>query len=482
MIMNDIENNDVTFATQDDFNRRPLAEKISRLLQSDLDVSPMIINGAWGTGKSIFCQKLINLMNETSSDTHHLVYIDAFRTDHTGEPLLALLAEIIKVCCPVNHDDVAAQEQRKNWIKKFSVGAKFASKTALKAGLGHLLKQDIEQLSDEWETALDNAAKEVGEKTIDTGVDKSIELVTATLLQEQIESEKNLQALQQTLKELASTKPIILFIDELDRCRPDYAIDMLEIIKHVFDIPEVKIVLVTNLAQLRAAVNHRYGDIVDSHKYLDKFIRLVYTLPKKSSTNNPSVSIQYFWDKVEKSDNLKRAFSQDGYYSKLVDTVLDSNTVSLREVETIIRNLEIYFYLQGGTEFNSDQKIIVLTTILLHCLKPSLLQDLLNWRADANELARFIKGGTDIKKFFPIDDITYVPTYEDLDLMVFYILLSLCRVNIENYDKNPIDVMPEKTMSEQCIGSFMTPNQRRGRRGNPADLLKNDMEKILTVI
>ncbi|ULJ68645.1 hypothetical protein MIS45_07525 [Wielerella bovis] len=69
-----------------------------------------------------------------------------------------------------------------------------------------------------------------------------------------------------------------------------------------------------------------------------------------------------------------------------------------------------------------------------------------------------------------------------MDLMVFYILLSLCRVNIENYDKNPIDVMPEKTMSEQCIGSFMILNQRRGRHGNPADLLKNDMEKILTVI
>ncbi|ULJ68647.1 KAP family NTPase [Wielerella bovis] len=165
-------------------------------------------------------------MRETSPDTHHLVYIDAFRTDHTGEPLLALLAEIINVCCPVNHDDVAVLEQRKNWINKFAAGAKFASKTALKAGLGHLLKQNIRQLSDDWGTALDDAAKEVGEKAINAGVDKSIELVTATLLQEQIESEKNLQALQQTLKELASTKPIILFIDELDRCRPDYAIDI----------------------------------------------------------------------------------------------------------------------------------------------------------------------------------------------------------------------------------------------------------------
>ncbi|ULJ68648.1 hypothetical protein MIS45_07545 [Wielerella bovis] len=47
MIMHDIDNNGVTFAKQDDFKRRPLAEKISRLLQqSDIDVSPMIIDGA----------------------------------------------------------------------------------------------------------------------------------------------------------------------------------------------------------------------------------------------------------------------------------------------------------------------------------------------------------------------------------------------------------------------------------------------------
>lgn len=473
-----------TFTQQDDFNRRPLAEKISRLLQSDLDVSPMIIDGAWGTGKSIFCQKLINLMKETSPDAHHLVYIDAFRTDHTGEPLLALLAEIIKVCCPVNNDDIVAQEQRKNLINKFAAGAKFSIKTLFKAGLGHLLKQDIEQLSDELETVLDDTGKELGEKAIDTGVDKSIELVTATLLQEQIESEKNLQALQQTLKELASTKPIILFIDELDRCRPDYAIDMLEIIKHVFDIPEVKIVLVTNLAQLRAAVNHRYGDIVDSHKYLDKFIRLVYTLPKKSSPNDPSVSIQYFWDKMERSNNLKRAFldcAYSDYYKMLINTILDNHTVSLRETETIIRNLEIYFYLQDGKNFSSTHKILVITTILLHCLKPSLLQDLLNWRADANELARFIKGGTDIKKFLPIDD-NFVPTYNNVDLMMFYVLLSLCRVNIENYDKHPIDAISQKTRSQLCVDKFLRKENISNIFIDSITLLERKIEEILTVI
>ena len=59
----------------------------------------MVIDGGWGTGKTKFCQKLIRLMQQQHPD-YQPVYIDAFRSDHSGEPLLALLAEIIKTCTP----------------------------------------------------------------------------------------------------------------------------------------------------------------------------------------------------------------------------------------------------------------------------------------------------------------------------------------------------------------------------------------------
>ena len=91
-----------TFVTQDEFKRKPIAENIIRLLTSDIDLSPMVIDGGWGTGKTEFCQKLIRLMQEQHPD-YRPVYIDAFRSDHSGEPLLALLAEIIKACTPEVH-------------------------------------------------------------------------------------------------------------------------------------------------------------------------------------------------------------------------------------------------------------------------------------------------------------------------------------------------------------------------------------------
>ena len=80
-----------TFATHDEFNRKPIAENIIRLLTSPIDLSPMVIDGGWGTGKTEFCQKLVRLMQQHPN--FQPVYIDAFRSDHSGEPLLALLAE-----------------------------------------------------------------------------------------------------------------------------------------------------------------------------------------------------------------------------------------------------------------------------------------------------------------------------------------------------------------------------------------------------
>ena len=230
-----------TFATHDEFNRKPIAENIIRLLTSDIDLSPMVIDGGWGTGKTEFCKKLIRLMQEQHPD-YQPVYIDAFRSDHSGEPLLALLAEIIKACTP---EDTGEQpsEQRKNITRKVAKAAGFVMKTVAKAAVGHVLKQkweDLEegmsQITNDGQEAKNAAATVAGVATTlaSHSIDATIDATVEALLKEQIEAEKNLETLKSCLKELAADKLIILFIDELDRCRPDYAVDMLEVIKHVF--------------------------------------------------------------------------------------------------------------------------------------------------------------------------------------------------------------------------------------------------------
>lgn len=77
---------------EDLFGREAIAEKIKGLLESDIDLSPMVIDGDWGIGKTVFCHRLINKINE--SQQLNCVYIDAFRADHIDDPLISIISEI----------------------------------------------------------------------------------------------------------------------------------------------------------------------------------------------------------------------------------------------------------------------------------------------------------------------------------------------------------------------------------------------------
>ena len=86
----------LTFDERDEFNRKVTAEKAITLLSSEIEVSPMVIDGSWGTGKTEFCTKLIHLI-ENSDSNFTPVYIDAFKADHADEPLMTILAAILKL-------------------------------------------------------------------------------------------------------------------------------------------------------------------------------------------------------------------------------------------------------------------------------------------------------------------------------------------------------------------------------------------------
>ena len=388
-----------TFDTQDEFKRKPIAENIIRLLTSDIDLSPMVIDGGWGTGKTEFCQKLIRLMQQQHPD-YQPVYIDAFRSDHSGEPLLALLAEIIKACTP---EDTGEQpsEQRKNITRKVAKAAGFVMKTVVQAAVGHVLKQNTDDLAEELQQIMndDQEADSLAETVTDAAATIASHTIDATveaLLKEQIEAEKNLETLKACLKELAAEKPIILFIDELDRCRPDYAVDMLEVIKHVFDVENVKVVLVTNTKQLRAAINHRYGMEVDAQKYLDKFLKYSFALPDKIVAPfgmiQALVSVEYFKQLIQNSrmaSELQALIDERSPIIGFISDMIERNNISLRETERLVRFLEIYHSLSGGlNKVIWQYALLRITGVFIFCFYPSLMDDINKNRTDSKDFAR----------------------------------------------------------------------------------------------
>ena len=284
----------ITFKDQDEFERKPKAEKIIKLLTSGIeDISPLIIDGGWGIGKTVFCEKLIDLFKKQEPE-YQIIYIDAFKADHANDPLMTLLAGII---------NLLPDDNKEPFIKKLVPALKFMGKSAGKAALSWGLQQEFSDIADGFE------------KDVKKAGDAMVDYATEALLKNHVEAEKSIKILQEYLEELGKDKPIILFVDELDRCRPDFAISMLENIKHIFNVQGVQFVLVMNKKQLIKSVGYCYG-IGDDEAliYLNKFIGFTLSL----------------LNTIENSSEKRRANLE--YFSLLIEEINISNQISSKKI------------------------------------------------------------------------------------------------------------------------------------------------------
>jgi len=94
---------------------------------------------------------------------------------------------------------------------------------------------------------------------------------------------KNLSGLiKQVTKNENISLPLFIFIDELDRCRPTFAVETLERIKHLFDVPEIVFIIATDTEQLSHSVKAIYGESFEGRVYLRRFFNQEYSLPDPS--------------------------------------------------------------------------------------------------------------------------------------------------------------------------------------------------------
>ncbi len=402
---------DLIFEDRDEFDRKPIAEKIIKLLQAEIDISPMVIDGNWGTGKTEFCYKLINLFKKEG--THNVIYIDAFKADHIDDPLLSIIAEIIKI----NQDE----NKQKKIIKKIAPIIGYGTKVLGKSIVYHLLKQDINSIIIE---GYDETIQKIADKAIDVGV--------GVMLKEYIEAEKNLKALQKVLKEITQNNPIVIFIDELDRCRPDFAIKILEVIKHTFNIDNLQFVLVTNMEQLKASVNHCYGNGVNAQNYLNKFLKFRIELPFKTSpfSNRPLfvdelASVKYFNSLIESSMELRETplIDETNQITRLVYHCIKNSDLSLRQVESLVRHFEVYNIIEDRV-----LDAIQILAICLYVVHPDYVTKILKGCSDAC----FIAESLGVSEFDNFDRPTPPQIYT-------VILASRCKLNSNKFSEHLSD-------------------------------------------
>jgi len=251
----------------DELNRVDCAENLTTLIQASESPLVLAVNAPWGMGKSTFIkmwqQQLIN-------KGHLTLYFNTWENDHCEKPMISFISEIGNLLgtLKLSKSDDSILSGKYEKVKKASfkvlkkiipLGVKFAT-------------SGIIDIDPETDKSLDKFAEKFAEDSINEYQD----------MKNTIASFKNeLADFANTVFEDDNTiqKPIVIFIDELDRCRPSFAIELLENVKHLFSVPGFVFVLGIDNEQLGHSIKSIYGSGMDSDGYLKRFFDLEFKLP-----------------------------------------------------------------------------------------------------------------------------------------------------------------------------------------------------------
>ena len=279
------------------------------------------VDGPWGSGKTTFLRMWAqHLRNESFP----VVSFNAWETDFSDDPFLAL------------SDEISQKLQRYrggSFDAKIESVLEMTKQVALRAtpAAVRLLTGGVLDLSPVFEKELGQIAASYTEERISAyqGAQQTLRNFRNTL-----------QDAAHSLSESEGGLPLVVVIDELDRCRPSYAAELLEIAKHLFAVDQVVFVLAVNRDQLAHSICSLYGDEFDGEAYLRRFFDIDLRLPdpdREPFIRQALASIQF-------DDYFGRTSDRDarGAYDQiklLFSTFFTASDVSLRTINQAIHHL-----------------------------------------------------------------------------------------------------------------------------------------------
>ena len=190
--------------------------------------------------------------------------------------------------------------------------------------------------------------------------------------------------------------PVMVLVDELDRCRPSYAIEMLEVIKHFFNTKNFVFVVATDTQQLENSINAVYGEKFDSSVYLRRFFN------RKAELGEPDIA--YYLEKHDFpiASNIvlypdKPAGTTASTVAYYLAALVKAYNLDLRTVDQVIAKMKACLRTIARDEENRHAVNIfaLLTAIIEFDERPEVFKG----RADDNALSEWEEGD------FPMADL-----------------------------------------------------------------------------
>lgn len=336
----------------DSLGRQNKAEVLTKFIGTISEPFVLSLEAPWGAGKTTF----LKLWEKELEKAGHIpIYVNAWETDFATDPLAPLATAFIEAS---KKSDV--NDKFKPTIVAFG---KAILASSARTAVAKTFMLDIKDIKKDMETHASQAV---------------------TLFEGQKETYKKLKeqlvAFSGAVKEYSKGKSrVVVLIDELDRCRPSYAIEMLERIKHIFEVDGFVFVLAIDRQQLNASVRHTFGLDTSSEEYLGRFIDMRVELPQPKPE-------EYF-----KLLNTQYQLAPSGasLFYRMCDTAMNEVfSLSLRTQAQLFLKMRALNHWHG--EMDGYSMILMPFLVALHHADRKFFLRLVE-RRDVDELADYLE-------------------------------------------------------------------------------------------
>lgn len=253
-------------------NRGEYAQFLINYITNEHDGFVLNLDGSWGSGKTEFLKRFYTTL---IYNNYPAIYIDAWKSDFSKEPLTVVSCELLDQIEHLNSNLIS--NEKLDQLKVFFKKSFKAIITSLAAYTSNNLLGDS------------SSGVEFVNKILENDDPQYINSLKENY-NEQIEAIENIRGQLSYLAEDLQNNyniniPVIVLIDELDRCRPSYAIEMLEVIKHFFSTKHFVFIIATDTEQLAHSINAIYGANFNSSQYLKRFFDRKAKLPEPDVLN-----------------------------------------------------------------------------------------------------------------------------------------------------------------------------------------------------
>lgn len=312
-----------------------------QLLESIEDNAFIALDGAWGTGKTFFVRQIETTLNYHNKKVFGKGIEVQEQQAYTKNVVLGDKLQLNKTYLPIYFN---------SWLYDNHTNALMALLFVMIKQTNKIVDTHIDsEFSEKMASILDSIQfwKSSNWQNLRNSFYGTNFLEEACLLEEIQGKIKNL--LNDIIVE--SAEKLVVFIDELDRCKPTFAVEILESVKHYFDDDRIIFVLSVNKEQLIHTITKHYGINFDSSSYLNKFFDINIQLPEVDTT-------AYFW-------NLDIACDDVHWLRKFANGLQKEYKLSLRDTTIYFQKINIIFKNHYGTRSDEWTVMQLLIPILL---------------------------------------------------------------------------------------------------------------------